>query len=80
MHGPFTLSLETLIAVSPLLGHPLVGHVVAERAGHALHIALLTRLLKDKSSWTLAGSSEFTASAPCDTPARVATASPALPE
>ena len=60
-----------------LLGHPLVGHVVAERAGHALHIALLTRLLKDKSSWTLADSSELTASAPSDTPTGVATASPA---
>lgn len=33
-----------------LLGHPLLGHVVAERAGHAMHIALLGCLLRDKSA------------------------------
>lgn len=37
-----------------LIGHPLVGHVVAERAGHAMHLALVTRLLREKSAWTLA--------------------------
>ncbi|MFB3920349.1 MAG: UDP-3-O-acyl-N-acetylglucosamine deacetylase [Terriglobia bacterium] len=34
-----------------LLGHPLLGHVEAERAGHALHSALVTRLLKEKDAW-----------------------------
>ena len=63
-----------------LLGHPLVGHVVAERAGHALHIALLSRLLKDKSSWTLVDSSELNASATGNFPAGVAATSPAWPE
>jgi UDP-3-O-[3-hydroxymyristoyl] N-acetylglucosamine deacetylase len=36
-----------------LLGHPLLGHVVAERAGHAMHIALITRLLREKDAWEL---------------------------
>ncbi|HEV2176578.1 MAG TPA: UDP-3-O-acyl-N-acetylglucosamine deacetylase [Terriglobia bacterium] len=42
-----------LIGDLALLGHPLVGHVVAERAGHALHWALVSRLLREKDAWTL---------------------------
>ncbi len=40
-----------LIGDLALLGHPLIGHVVAERAGHAMHIALVARLLRDKDMW-----------------------------
>lgn len=36
-----------------MLGHPLIGHVVADRAGHALHFALVTELLRNKSAWAL---------------------------
>jgi UDP-3-O-[3-hydroxymyristoyl] N-acetylglucosamine deacetylase len=36
-----------------LLGHPLIGHVVAERAGHAMHYALVSRLRREKNAWTL---------------------------
>jgi UDP-3-O-[3-hydroxymyristoyl] N-acetylglucosamine deacetylase len=36
-----------------LLGHPLVGHVEAERAGHAMHFALVDRLLREKGSFSL---------------------------
>ncbi len=60
-----------------LLGHPLIGHVVAERAGHAMHIALLTRLLKDKSTWTLATSAELSPPALSAALEGVATTSPA---
>jgi UDP-3-O-[3-hydroxymyristoyl] N-acetylglucosamine deacetylase len=42
-----------LIGDLALLGHPLVGHVVAERAGHALHAALVEQLLRNKSCWEL---------------------------
>jgi len=42
-----------LIGDLALLGHPLIGHVVAERAGHAMHYALVSRLLREKSAWTL---------------------------
>jgi UDP-3-O-[3-hydroxymyristoyl] N-acetylglucosamine deacetylase len=41
-----------------LLGHPLIGHLVAERGGHAMHVALLTRILRDKATWTLVKSDE----------------------
>ncbi|HEY6293919.1 MAG TPA: UDP-3-O-acyl-N-acetylglucosamine deacetylase [Terriglobia bacterium] len=44
-----------LIGDLVMLGHPLVGHVVADRAGHALHYALVSQLLRDRSTWTLAG-------------------------
>ncbi|PYQ13232.1 MAG: UDP-3-O-[3-hydroxymyristoyl] N-acetylglucosamine deacetylase [Acidobacteria bacterium] len=36
-----------------LLGHPVVGHVEATRAGHALHAALCQRLRESPESWTL---------------------------
>jgi len=40
-----------LIGDLALLGHPILGRVVADRAGHAMHTALVSRLLKDRSSW-----------------------------
>ncbi|MEO7133456.1 MAG: UDP-3-O-acyl-N-acetylglucosamine deacetylase [Vicinamibacterales bacterium] len=36
-----------------LVGHPIVGHVVAHRAGHALHTALASRLLEEPDAWML---------------------------
>jgi UDP-3-O-[3-hydroxymyristoyl] N-acetylglucosamine deacetylase len=36
-----------------LLGHPLIGHVVAERGGHAMHAALVDQLLRHKDAWEL---------------------------
>jgi len=36
-----------------LLGHPLIGHVIAERAGHAMHAQLVSHLLRRKDCWTL---------------------------
>lgn len=36
-----------------MFGHPLLGHIVADRAGHAMHIALVSRLLREKSAWRL---------------------------
>ena len=36
-----------------LVGHPIVGHVVAHRAGHALHTALASRLLDERDAWML---------------------------
>lgn len=48
-----------LIGDLVLLGHPLVGHVVAERAGHAMHAALVNRLLREKDSWTLVHSADL---------------------
>ncbi len=42
-----------------LLGYPLVGHVVAERAGHAMHIALVALLLREKGAWALVSSADM---------------------
>ena len=43
-----------LIGDLALAGKRIEGHVVAERAGHAMHTALVSRLLKDRSAWELA--------------------------
>jgi len=42
-----------LIGDLALVGRRIEGHVVAERAGHAMHTALVQRLLRDRSSWEL---------------------------
>jgi UDP-3-O-[3-hydroxymyristoyl] N-acetylglucosamine deacetylase len=42
-----------LIGDLSMLGPPIIGHVVAERAGHALHAQLVSQLLRRKDSWTL---------------------------
>jgi UDP-3-O-[3-hydroxymyristoyl] N-acetylglucosamine deacetylase len=36
-----------------LLGHPVVGHLEATRAGHALHAALCQRLWESPDAWTV---------------------------
>jgi UDP-3-O-[3-hydroxymyristoyl] N-acetylglucosamine deacetylase len=43
-----------LIGDLALAGRRIEGHVVAVRAGHAMHTALVQRLLKDRSAWELA--------------------------
>lgn len=40
-----------LIGDLALLGRRIMGRVVADRAGHAMHTALVSRLLKDRSAW-----------------------------
>ena len=39
-----------------LLGYPIIGHVVAHRAGHALHTSLVSRLLEERDAWVLVDS------------------------
>jgi UDP-3-O-[3-hydroxymyristoyl] N-acetylglucosamine deacetylase len=36
-----------------LLGHPVVGHLEAVRAGHALHAALAQKLMQSEGAWAL---------------------------
>jgi UDP-3-O-[3-hydroxymyristoyl] N-acetylglucosamine deacetylase len=38
-----------LIGDLALIGKPLLGHVIAERAGHAMHTALVARIMSDPS-------------------------------
>jgi UDP-3-O-[3-hydroxymyristoyl] N-acetylglucosamine deacetylase len=40
-----------LIGDLALLGKQILGSVVADRAGHAMHTALVSRILRDKSYW-----------------------------
>jgi UDP-3-O-[3-hydroxymyristoyl] N-acetylglucosamine deacetylase len=40
-----------LIGDLALLGKQILGNVVADRAGHAMHTALVSRLLRDQSLW-----------------------------
>ena len=50
-----------LIGDLSLIGRQVLGRVVADRAGHAMHTALVSRLMHDPSSWELATVSEPTA-------------------
>jgi UDP-3-O-[3-hydroxymyristoyl] N-acetylglucosamine deacetylase len=36
-----------------LVGHPIVGHLVAHRGGHALHTAFAAQVLAETDAWTL---------------------------
>ncbi len=42
-----------LIGDLALVGRPLLGHVVAERAGHAMHAALVNRIMSDPSLYEI---------------------------
>jgi UDP-3-O-[3-hydroxymyristoyl] N-acetylglucosamine deacetylase len=60
-NGPLRFSDEyvrhkvlDLIGDLALAGRRIEGRVVAERAGHAMHTALVSRLLKDRAAWELA--------------------------
>ena len=43
-----------LIGDLALAGRRIEGRVVAERAGHAMHTALVQKLMRDRSAWVLA--------------------------
>jgi UDP-3-O-[3-hydroxymyristoyl] N-acetylglucosamine deacetylase len=40
-----------LVGDLALLGKQIRGNVVADRAGHAMHTALVSRILRDKTLW-----------------------------
>jgi UDP-3-O-[3-hydroxymyristoyl] N-acetylglucosamine deacetylase len=42
-----------LIGDLALLGRPLLGHVIAERAGHAMHTALVAKIMSDASLYDI---------------------------
>jgi UDP-3-O-[3-hydroxymyristoyl] N-acetylglucosamine deacetylase len=48
-----------------LIGHPLIGHVVAHRGGHALHTAFAAQVLQESDAWRMVES-------PADEPAAAA--------
>jgi UDP-3-O-[3-hydroxymyristoyl] N-acetylglucosamine deacetylase len=56
-----------LIGDLALAGRRIQGRVIAERAGHAMHTALVQHLLRDRSAWELAhGFDEVSAAALVD--------------
>ncbi len=42
-----------LIGDLALIGRPLLGHVIAERAGHAMHVALVGRIMSDPTCYEI---------------------------
>lgn len=36
-----------------LFGFPLLGHVIAERSGHAMHTMLVSKVLRDRRAWEI---------------------------
>ncbi len=42
-----------LIGDLALIGRPLLGHVIAERAGHAMHAALVAQIMHDRSTYEI---------------------------
>jgi UDP-3-O-[3-hydroxymyristoyl] N-acetylglucosamine deacetylase len=42
-----------LIGDLALIGRPLLGHVIAERAGHAMHVALVSKIMADPTLYEL---------------------------
>ncbi len=48
-----------LIGDLALIGKPLLGHVVAERAGHAMHAALVHRIMSDPSLYEIVSFDEL---------------------
>ncbi len=42
-----------LIGDLAMMGRPLLGHVIAERAGHAMHAALVSRIMSDPSLYEI---------------------------
>jgi UDP-3-O-[3-hydroxymyristoyl] N-acetylglucosamine deacetylase len=47
-----------------LIGYPIIGHVVAHRAGHALHTSLVSQLLLERDAWMLVDSAAIAAPIP----------------
>lgn len=58
-----------LIGDLALIGKRILGRIVADRAGHAMHTALVSRLLKDRSLWEEATLQDHAGSAALGAPA-----------
>jgi UDP-3-O-[3-hydroxymyristoyl] N-acetylglucosamine deacetylase len=58
-----------------LVGYPLVGHVVAHRAGHALHTEFAAKILEETHAWRLV---EAPADAPIPVPMGIKAPAPRL--
>ncbi len=75
MNGPLRYTDEfvrhkvlDLVGDLALLGRQILGSVVADRAGHAMHTAMVSRLLKDPSLWEETTRDEQAVAAPAVSP------------
>ena len=50
---PCRHKLLDLVGDLALLGHAVIGRVVAERAGHAMHVAMVDRIMNDPGSYEI---------------------------
>ena len=41
-----------------LVGHPVIGHLVVHRGGHALHTAFVAKILEETDAWRLVEASD----------------------
>jgi UDP-3-O-[3-hydroxymyristoyl] N-acetylglucosamine deacetylase len=48
-----------LIGDLALIGRPLLGHVIAERAGHAMHVGLVAKIMSDPSLYEIVSFDEL---------------------
>jgi UDP-3-O-[3-hydroxymyristoyl] N-acetylglucosamine deacetylase len=55
-----------------LVGHPVIGHLVAHRGGHALHTAFAAKILEERDAWKLVDAADLEISRPAGSPVRVA--------
>ena len=44
-----------------LVGYPVIGHLVAHRAGHALHTEFAAKILEETHAWRLVGAADVAA-------------------
>lgn len=56
-----------LIGDLALIGRPLLGHVIAERAGHAMHVALVAKIMSDSSLYDIVEAERPAAESSVDT-------------
>jgi UDP-3-O-[3-hydroxymyristoyl] N-acetylglucosamine deacetylase len=61
-----------------LVGYAVIGHLVAHRAGHALHTAFAARILEEVDAWRLVEASADQTHAPIPAPARAPAAAPRM--
>jgi UDP-3-O-[3-hydroxymyristoyl] N-acetylglucosamine deacetylase len=48
-----------LIGDLALIGRPMLGHVIAERAGHAMHVALVSKIVSDESLFEIVAADDL---------------------
>jgi UDP-3-O-[3-hydroxymyristoyl] N-acetylglucosamine deacetylase len=56
-----------------LVGYPVIGHLVAHRAGHALHTEFAAKIMEETHAWRLVAAPPEGATVPVAMPAKIHT-------